>query len=172
MQNRKDVSNVSGKFRFVKYERLLKNDGTPYSLVEKPLSKRVVTYSGEFIENLIVLGTNTGLSLISKRLIGDKTDDIEITSASIGTSDTAVTDSDTDLNTPVVTDIPRATQDYTLGESVFQFFIPSDDFPNGDYKEIGLFCGENMFTHAIITPTFTKATNEDVGIDYVITFTN
>lgn len=130
----------------------------------------------DWFSNLIVLnstGNGNGMNLFIKRLIGDTTTDLVITSASIGDDDTAPTDADTDLVSPILEDIEVVISEETGDdEATFQFFIPDAELDDGDYKEFGLFCGTQLFARSIITPTYTKSPLEDTRIDYIITITN
>ena len=126
----------------------------------------------ETVSNLIMLGTNTGLNIVLQQLGGETAYPIAIDSASIGTGATAPTDADTDLIAAVVEDIPKATTTITTSTLVIEFFITNDELTDGDYKEFGLFCGTQIFARSIITPTYTKASNEDTLVEYQINATN
>jgi len=126
-----------------------------------------------WIDNLIVSNENHGLYLILNGLLGNETYSLEITKAKIGDDDTAVQDSDTDLVNTVLDDIPVAVRSRkAVDEILITFFIPSGDLADGDYKEFGIFCTDQLFARSIITPTYTKSENEDTQIEYQITATN
>jgi hypothetical protein len=140
---------------------------------------KIKTYSNgnliretNWIENLIMAGQNNGLGVIAKRMIGDFSNDIEITTAEIGDGDTTPLISDTSLENPIVTGILRANQSTTATVVTLEFFIASDDLPNGDYKEFGLRAGTKLFTRALIDPIYTKSSNEDTSIEYQINLSN
>ena len=140
---------------------------------------KIKTYSNgnliretNWIKNLIVAGSNNGLGVIAKRMIGDFSNDIEITTAEIGDGDTAPALSDTSLENPIVTGILRANQSATSTVVTLEFFIASDNLPNGTYAEFGLRAGTQLFTRALIEPTYTKSSNEDTSIEYSISLTN
>ena len=121
------------------------------------------------IENLIVLNQHNGLYIIMSRLLGIKTHDLEITSAEIGTGDTAPTIENTQLQTAVLTDIPIALKERISDSDIkFTFFINNKELANGDYKEFALRCGTQLFARSIIEPTFTKSEGEDFRLDYNI----
>jgi hypothetical protein len=124
--------------------------------------------------NLIMLGTDTGLNLFMQHLSGDPVYPIELTSASIGTDDTAPANGDTDLGAPVTEGIQRAYGELTAVDTFYsEWFISNDELPNGEYKEFGLFAGTQLFCRSLIeAPTHTKASNEDTLITYTITASN
>lgn len=164
-----DKSGVAGKYRWKKY--------VPFENVadyEDPakMAARMPIEVGPWIDNLVVAGTNHGLGLITKQLIGITTYPLEITQAKIGTGTTAPTNSDTNLQTPTLAGILRSTQSATATVATMEFFISNTDLPNGTYTEFGLFCGDQLFARSIISPSYSKATNEDSGFEYVITLSN
>lgn len=125
------------------------------------------------IENLIVLGENTGLNIILQQLLGITTYPMAIDSASIGTGSDAPADDDIDLQTPVVEDIVIAIGEMDgLDTAYMEFFISNDELPNGTYTEFALKCGAKLFARSIITPSLTKADNEDTLIPYSIIGSN
>jgi len=127
----------------------------------------------DWIKNLVVNNANNGVNLIAQRLIGLTTYDIEITQAKIGTGTTPPTDADTDLETPVTSNIPRATQIVSpTNLAVITFFIPDVDLPNGTYNEFGLFCGNQLFARSLILPSYTKASAEDTTVEYSLEIFN
>ena len=126
----------------------------------------------DWIKNLVVAGANNGLGIIAKRMIGNFAHDIEITTAEIGDGDTTPTLTDTALENPITTGILRANQSNTSASVILEFFIGSDDLPNGDYKEFGLRAGTQLFTRALIDPIYTKSSNEDTSIEYQINLSN
>lgn len=151
-----EKNGISGKYRFI-----TKRAGTDEVIRET-----------DWIENLVMNGTDTGVNLIMKTLIGTTTIN-EITSASIGTGTTAPTDGDTDLETPVTTDIPRGTQNISpTNVLTILFFIPDGDLPNGTYNEFGLFCETQIFSRSIISPAYVKGSTEDTIVEYRIEITN
>lgn len=119
-----------------------------------------------------MLGTNTGVNLILGRLANVLTYDTIITSAEIGTGTTTPANSDTNLVTPTVTGIAVASSSVSSGSILLSFFIPSASLANGTYKEFGLRCGTQLFARSLITPNYTKGTNQDTTIEYTITGAN
>lgn len=148
--------NFAGKYRFI----------TTDSITGK------VIKTSPWIKNLIMLGTNTGVNIILNRLANILTYDNIITSAEIGTGTTAPANSDTALVTPVVTGITVATAVASSGSILLTFFIPSGSLANGTYKEFLLRCGTQAFARSLITPNYTKGTNQDTTIEYTITGAN
>lgn len=151
-----EKTGISGKYKFI-----TKRAGTDEVIRET-----------DWIDNLVMNGTDTGVNLIMKALIGTVTP-LEITTASIGTGTATPTDSDTNLQTPVTTDIPRATQNISpTNVLTILFFIPDGDLPNGTYNEFGLFCETQIFSRSIISPAYVKGSTEDTVVEYRIEISN
>lgn len=123
-------------------------------------------------KNLVVYSTNHGLGMIAQQLIGITTYPLEITQLKIGTGTNPVNAANTDLQTTVTSGIIKATQSFTSTSATMEFFIPNAILPNGTYTELGIFCGNQLFARSLISPSFTKATNEDVGVEYIINLSN
>lgn len=132
--------------------------------------------TGEFkretgwIKNLVMNNGNNGIRLLVQHLLNNKTNQIEIDSASIGTSNQAPSASDTDLIAPVTTGVAVAKSANLGATAQFDFFITDAQLPDGTYREFGIFCGPNIFARSLIDPEFTKVSNEDVTITYEIPF--
>ena len=126
----------------------------------------------DWIPNLIMAGTNTGVNLIGQRLAGLTVYDLEIDEAKIGTGTTAPADSDTDLETVAVSGIGRADQTVATSSVTLSFFIPDATLPNGTYTEFGIFASSQIFARSLISPSYTKGSNQDTTIEYIITFDN
>lgn len=144
---------VSGQYRFV-----VTKAGTNQVLRTSP-----------WIKNKIMNGANTGVQLIAQHLNEELANQLFIDSASIGTGTTPPTIADTNLQTPVTTGIARATHTRSGAVVELDFFITNAMLPNATYTEFGLFSDGKLFARSLITPTFTKASGEDVTINYQIT---
>jgi len=163
-----EMLKVRGRYRFKKLRPI--EDEALDAIT--PLEDREVISVGPWIHNLVVAGDYRGLGLIAARMGGDTTHDIQITTASIGTGTTPPTDADTDLETEVLDDIPRASQEHDERSVMVGFFIPTADLPNGTYNEFAVWCGTRLFARSLMIPAFTKSTNEDVGIEYLFELDN
>lgn len=150
---KQDNLTLKGKFKYTKYRN------------------GEVVYVSPWIENLILQNSEPcGLYIILDRMLGITTHDIEITSAEIGTDDTAPAITDTALGTMVLDDIPIATRSRDADDEItFVFFINDEELADGTYNEIGLRAGTKLFTRALIDPSFTKSSGEDFRFDYTIT---
>lgn len=126
-------------------------------------------YRTAWINNLVVNGADTGIQLIAQHLAADTTNPLAINTASIGTGSTAPSASDTDLETAVLEDISVATQVQAGSVVNTDFFITDAQLANGTYEEFGIFCTGKLFARSLIVPAFTKASGEDVTINYQIT---
>lgn len=120
--------------------------------------------------NLIMLGTNTGISLILQRLIGTNTYTGNITHADIGTGNTSPTTADTQLQT-ATTRAVRGAQSITGGQADFSFFFPDALLSNGTYKEFGTFVDGTisvntgqLFNRLVFGTPYVKASGEDTTI--------
>lgn len=143
-----------------------------YRIIKTDSKTGEVLYTSPWIKNKIMLGTNTGVNLLLARLANVLTYDTIITSAEIGTGTNAPADSDTNLQTPTVTGIAVASSSVSSGSILLSFFIPSVSLANGTYNEFGLRCGTQLFARSIISPAYTKGTNQDTTIEYIIGGTN
>ena len=125
-------------------------------------------------KNLIMLADDVGLNLFIQHMNGDTTFPLNIDNASIGTGTTAPVSADTDLETPVLENIPRAIGEVTAANTWYsEWFITNDELPNGEYTEFGLKAGTQLFARSLIaSPTHTKEDNEDTLIVYTITVAN
>jgi len=121
------------------------------------------------MHNMVLDGA---LALMAQQTVSGTTNLLKVTTLEMGTGDTAPVGTDTDLETPTVTDIPRANQSSTGPLAYISFFISTLEIPDGEYKELGVRAGTTLFTRALISPTFTKSTNEDVRVDYEITYSD
>lgn len=122
-----------------------------------------------YIKNRIMLSLNYGMNLFFRHLGGDDTYPLELNFAAIGTGTNPAADGDTGLQTPVLSNIPRATVDFTdVDILTTEWFITNDELANGTYNEFGLFCGTRIFCRSIISPAHSKASNEDTLVEYII----
>lgn len=133
------------------------------------LEKGKVVNETAWIHNLVMSGAINGTGLVTRQLAGDTTYPLAITSASIGTGNTAPAITDTALQASVLANIPIRTKSYTSTMLTFSFFVPDIDLPNGTYREFGLFCGARLFARSLILPVYTKGTGQDAIITYEIT---
>lgn len=126
----------------------------------------------DWIPNLVVNGTGTGINIIARILGADNTYPLPITKAKIGTGTTAPTNADTDIEAGGVTKNTVADQIISGGVVTLSFFYTSAELPNGTYTEFAIFCVNQLFARSIISPSYTKGTNEDTTIEYEITVSN
>lgn len=131
-----------------------------------------VKRTSDWIDNLVMNGTNTGIALIAQALANIVTHPLPITKAKIGTGTTPPTDSDTDLQTSVLTINTIADVSVSGAVALFSFFIPTASLANGTYTEFGIFSLNQLFARSIINPSYVKGTNEDTTVEYQITITN
>lgn len=143
-----------------------------YRIITTDSKTGKVLKTSPWIKNLIMLGTDTGVNILLQNLANITTYSPIITSAEIGTGTTAPTNSDTNLQTPVTTGILVASSSVSSGSILLSFFIPSGSLANGTYNEFGLRCGTQLFARSIITPAYTKGSNQDTTIEYTINGTN
>lgn len=165
-ETHKSKCGISGKYRFKTYQSV--EEG----LEEVALEQREIKRISDWHHNLVVYSNDHGLGLIAQHLIGLTTFPLEITQLKIGTGTAAPNAANTDLQTPVASGIPRAIQSITPTTVTIEFYVSSAELANGTYNELGIFCGNQLFARSIISPAYTKATNEDTGIEYVLTLSN
>lgn len=131
-----------------------------------------VLFISDWIDNLVVNGTGTGINIIARILGNDNTYPLPITKAKIGTGTTPPTNADTDIEAGGVTKNSVADQVVSGGVVTLSFFYTSAELPNGTYTEFAIFCVNQLFARSIISPSYTKGTNEDTTIEYEITVSN
>lgn len=122
------------------------------------------------MENLVMLGANTGISVILNRLIGVNTYSLNITHADIGTGSTAPTQADTKLQTAVVRSV-RGSESVSGSQASMSFFFPDALLPNGSYNEFGTFIDGSIsvdtgqiFNRIVFSSPYVKASGEDTTI--------
>lgn len=124
----------------------------------------------KWMVNKIVSSDGYGRNLIMRQLTGDETYDIEVDSAQIGTGSTTPADSDTSLVSASATfSITDAT--VSNDSATFSIFMTDALLPNGTYSEFGLRCNGRLFSRVLILPTFTKSSNQNTTIDYIVSLT-
>lgn len=134
-------------------------------------TKELLRTSG-WTKNLISTANGHGLNILARRLCNNKLYDLVITEAKIGTGTTAAAITDTDIETVAAEDILVANQSYSGGVATLEFFISDDELADGTYTEFSVHCGTQLFSRSIISPSYTKADNEDTLVEYVFTFEN
>lgn len=137
-----------------------------------------VLYDSGFQDNLVMLGTNTGIDLILDRLNADNTYSLNITHLDIGTSTTTPTLADTNLIAGV-TRVAKASGTVLGGTITIGFFIPSASLANGTYREVATFVDGTstlgtgkIFSRALFASNYVKGTNEDTTISWTYTLAN
>lgn len=142
---------------------------------------KIVSDSG-WIPNMMMKSLGYGVSNIAAALLGDAV--IEVTHAKIGTGSVAVVETNTDLAAPVNIgggsnpSILRGDKELvSVNIARLSFFISDADLPNGTYTRWGLFTGtyavdEKMMAQAVVTPSYTKATNQDTTVVHEVTINN
>ena len=152
-QHRKanSTATASGRFTITKYRA-----GTDEVLYQSPTMSNVVL--------------NQGLALIANRHVGTSSP-LDITTLEITDDDTAPSATDTALGGTVVDGFQRANQSASGREAALSFFLPDAALPNGTYNKLGVrTAGDVLYTAALIDPSLTKSDNEDIRIDYTITY--
>jgi hypothetical protein len=115
---------LQGKYRFKTFKSF---NGTRDEKIQNALTATPLKVS-DWISNLIMLDTNYGINLFIQHLEGTTTYPLELTRAGIGTGITAATQTDHDLQTPVLTTILRARATIeAVGELSTEWFISDDE---------------------------------------------
>lgn len=153
METLQDRGIGKGKVRFLVYEAGKLVRTTPWS------------------HNKIALNDDHGLNLLLKRHISDLTYDLQITQGRFGTDNTARTAAQTDLIAPYATYYPR-TNSYMVDDTscVIEIFVPSSLLPDDTYEEFAVYCDSQYYASAVLSPALVKGTNQDVLVQYQITY--
>ncbi len=128
-------------------------------------------------QNIVMQGTNTGIGLITQRMLGTNTYSLNVNYGAIGTGATAPAVSDTQL----VAEVARTT--VALGQSTgptnasFQFFFTDASLTNQTYREFGVFIGASatpnsgqIFNRALFTSPYAKAMGTDTTVQVDFNF--
>lgn len=132
---------------------------------------------GEFLRhigrfpNKVVSSAGHGRNLIARQLAADVTYPLAIDNASVGDSNTAATDAQTDLISPLVTDLPITNASAVDDVLTVDVFVPDANLPDDTYQELGLFCGNQLFARVVISPAYTKVAGEDTLFTYELALT-
>ena len=129
-----------------------------------------ILYQSDWINNKIVSSSGYGRNIIMRQLAADTTYAIAIDSAQIGTGTNTPADSDIALQTPTAT-FSITDKNVSNDALTISIFMTDALLANGTYSEFGLRCDGRLFSRVLISPTFTKSTNQDTTIDYVISLT-
>lgn len=147
---------------------------------------KIVTYKAgtkeilretEWQPNLIMLGTNTGKSLILQRLASNNTYSLNVNYAGLGTSSTAPAVSDTQLGSEQVRQ-PVSSQSIASNVLTLQFFFSDALTPNNTYTEFGTFVDASatansgqIFNHILFGTSYVKVSGEDTTVQLTLTIT-
>lgn len=129
---------------------------------------RVVEKVGPF-PNKVVCTDGYGRNLLARQLAGVTLYPVEIDSAALGDTNTAASDAQTDLLTPLVTGIPITDKTAVLGVVTVDVFVADANLPDDTYREFGLFCDGRLFARVVISPDYTKGAGEDTLFTYELT---
>jgi hypothetical protein len=123
------------------------------------------------MRNKVVSSDGYGRNLLLRQVAGDALLPIVIDSASIGDDNTAPADADTDLGNPLVTDIPITNMSVSDNVLTIDVFVSDANLPDDTYEEFGLFMAGLLFSHVLISPSYTKASRDDTLFTYTLTLT-
>lgn len=180
--NNKDL--IKGEYKWHKLRPLIGlNADNKLKAFQMGLYKDRVIESSPVISNLVMSSDGLGINQIIRHLAGVvdtvpvNQSPLRILYAGVGTGDTAPNIADTELETPVLQNIVRATAVIdSPNVLVTEWFIASDNLPNDTYNEFGLYTGafedERLFVRTIISPALVKGTDTDVVFEHTLTITN
>lgn len=122
------------------------------------------------MENLVMLGANTGITLLLQRLIGVNTFSANITHADIGTGTTPATQADTQLDNATDRAV-RGSESVSGTQANISFFFPDALLADGSYNEFGTFIDGTisvdtgqLFNRIVFSSPYVKASGEDTTI--------
>lgn len=124
-------------------------------------------------KNLIVSSsTGYGRNMLLRQMSNDSQYPIVIDSGKIGTGSTTPAESDTDLETIVLSGITVGSYELDNDQLIINFFMPDSELANNTYSEFGLFMNGRLFARALINPGHVKSSGEDTTVEYTIKFKN
>ncbi len=128
----------------------------------------------EWYSNLIMLGSNTGKTLILQRLASVNTYSLNLTHADMGTGNNPPNASDVSLQTPQAR-AAVGSGSVSGAIATMQFFFADNVLPNGTYTEFGSFVDGSsgtstgkIFNRALFGVPYTKGSGEDTTIELQI----
>lgn len=101
---------------------------------------------------------------------GNDTVPLEITSLEIGDGSTAVTATDTALDSLVLAGVPIARFLPSSKTLVIEFFIVDAELADGTYRELGMRTGSILATRSLFTTPYIKASGRDTIIRYTLSY--
>lgn len=149
----------------------LKIEGQLTIKTYKAGTKELIRTLGPF-KNRVVSADGYGKNILVRQIGGNTTYAIGVDSAAIGTGTNTPADSDTGLQTAVLSNIDLALAEFPAANQVIlSFYIADGDLTNGNYTEFGIFMNSRLFARALFGSTYSKGTGEDTTVEYTITIT-
>ena len=146
-------------------------------IIQKKAGTEEIISIGDWTDNIVVRGTDTGADIILDRLNGDNTYSLNLTYADIGTSATAPTIADTVLGAPVA----RALKAYGAVSGnvlTLQYFFTNAALANGTYREFGTYVDGSatlstgkLFNHVLFSSAYVKTSGVDTTVEVQFTVT-
>jgi len=159
MNNQKEKIQPKGRFR----------------IVTRKVGTNEILRRSDWCSNLIMLGVDTGKTLILERLAGINTYSLNLTHADMGTGTNPPDASDTALQTPQAR-ASVGSGSISGAVATMQFFFADNVLPNGTYTEFGSFVDGSsgvgtgkIFNHALFGVPYTKGSGEDTTIEMQVT---
>lgn len=127
----------------------------------------IIVAESPWTDNQVIGNDGRGVYIFLDRLVNLLTYAGVIEYADLGTSDTAPTAADTDLNAGVVrTDVAAVSRSGLTAD--FRFFYPDALTPDNTYREVGMFTDATptlgsgrLFNHLVFSTPLIKGTGED-----------
>jgi len=136
---------------------------------------RIITtdsISGEVIamtpwmDNLVMDAPSVGVGAVADWL------STAITRFKVGTGTTPPTDGDTDIETVALNKASIANVEVSQNVVLFSLFATTAELANGTYTEFSMHIGTTIFSRLLISPSYTKGTNQDSTFEYEYTINN
>lgn len=144
-------------------------------IIQKKAGTEEILHVGEWNDNLIMLGTDTGRDLILDRLNGITTYSLDLGYADIGTGTNTPAVSDTTLQTVVARGL-KATGNVSGSTLTLQYFYPDGALANNTYREFGTFVDGTatvstgkIFNRVLFSTPYVKTTGVDTTVEVQIT---
>jgi hypothetical protein len=138
---------------------------------------REVRRASDWYSNLIMLGVNTGKTLILQRLVSINTFSLNLTHADLGTGTNSPATNNTALQTPIAR-AAVAIGSVSGNVATLQFFFSNAVLANGTYTEFGSFVDGTssvstgkIFNRALFGVPYAKGSGEDTTIELQVTIT-
>lgn len=144
-------------------------------IIQRDAKTGTILDIGQWSKNVVLEGSNLGKQLIAQRLGSNNTYSLNITYGEMGKGATAVDETDTVMEDPIVRG-PFAYASVSGLVVTTQFFFPDNTVPDDTYTEFGTFVDGTttlgtgqFFNHVLFTSPYVKTSGIDTTVEVEFT---